>query len=267
MDPKTFYGRKEHTRLEHAVEDIISQEFNEDEDLEICILPPPVDELTDTEEFDDDISLNVDDIPVDIPGSVEISKPQVTCGVERTTDGIALQVKIGAGAKLELLEPPFEVTFENTGSKIEVDFAKVKNTSIFKAPIVKQTELLLSDPEHSQSDFSSDSEDLYQLESDQSSLSENMSNNCRQYELCENVINTFDEVFENVYEADYDKEFEEFFQERLEIDAMFLKLKLKVIAYCNDNPQSGSPPIYPNGLKLPPVNFPGKYEEKRLTPQ
>ncbi|KAK4872084.1 hypothetical protein RN001_016208 [Aquatica leii] len=73
MDPKTFYGRREYTRLEHAVEDIISQEFNEDEDLEICILPPPVDELTDLEEFDDDILLDVDDIPVDIPGSVEIS--------------------------------------------------------------------------------------------------------------------------------------------------------------------------------------------------
>ncbi|KAK4887204.1 hypothetical protein RN001_003475 [Aquatica leii] len=70
MDPKTFYGRREYTRLEHAVEDIISQEFNEDEDLEI--LPPPVDELTDSEEFDD-ILLDVDDTPVDIPGSVKFS--------------------------------------------------------------------------------------------------------------------------------------------------------------------------------------------------
>ncbi|KAK4873904.1 hypothetical protein RN001_013264 [Aquatica leii] len=41
---------------------------------EICILPPPVDELTDSEKFDDDILLDVDDIPVDIPGSVEISR-------------------------------------------------------------------------------------------------------------------------------------------------------------------------------------------------
>ncbi|KAK4882650.1 hypothetical protein RN001_005969 [Aquatica leii] len=98
-----------------------------------------------------------------------IDEPQVTCGVEGTTDGMALQVEPGAEAELELLELPFEVTFENTGSEIEVDFAKVLETMADKYSAIptsvffgKKKNICIAPANPTVSDVSdSDSEDEY----------------------------------------------------------------------------------------------------------
>ncbi|KAJ8909335.1 hypothetical protein NQ315_013451 [Exocentrus adspersus] len=64
----SFYGRKSFSRLQDAADCIETYEGGE---VDVIILPPEPDALTDEEEFDDE---NIDDnrVPVDVPGSVEV---------------------------------------------------------------------------------------------------------------------------------------------------------------------------------------------------
>ncbi|KAK4882529.1 hypothetical protein RN001_005848 [Aquatica leii] len=137
---------KEYERFIYADDDVVSiiSILSEDERVISTYSKEPKQELCKTVRLDVPCRKKIEQLPEKVIKSKEINengikdekKPQVTCGVKGTTDGMALQVEPGTGAELELLEPPFEVTFENTGSEIKIDFAKVNNTSTFEAPIV-----------------------------------------------------------------------------------------------------------------------------------
>lgn len=73
MDPKTFYGTKTFQKLEHALDEIGNEEYEHVESIDLCVLPPNLDELTDTEELDDDIMDDTNYIPKEIAGTIETS--------------------------------------------------------------------------------------------------------------------------------------------------------------------------------------------------
>lgn len=68
MSTSTFYGRKKVQNLSEAEEFVASCSSN---DIDVVIMPPAPDQLTDEEDVDDD---NVDstELPADIPGTLEI---------------------------------------------------------------------------------------------------------------------------------------------------------------------------------------------------
>lgn len=73
MDPKTFYGSKTFQKLEQALDEIENDEYEQLDSIDLCVLPPDLDELTDTEEFDDDIIEDPNYIPKETSGKIETS--------------------------------------------------------------------------------------------------------------------------------------------------------------------------------------------------
>ncbi|ESO04308.1 hypothetical protein HELRODRAFT_172664 [Helobdella robusta] len=73
MDPKSFYGTKTFQKLEEALEEIESDNFETVGSVDLCVLPPDLDELTDAEEIDDDNIIDPHYVPKDISGTIQIS--------------------------------------------------------------------------------------------------------------------------------------------------------------------------------------------------
>lgn len=55
--------------LEAIVEDL---DLNEENDIDICYIPPEVDDLTDEENIDEDVTGKLENLPVDLAGTFEI---------------------------------------------------------------------------------------------------------------------------------------------------------------------------------------------------
>lgn len=64
-----FYGRRSFKGLQEALDVLMAQ--NSDEETDLIIIPPDLDELTDNEEIDEE-TLHDESIPNDVPGEVEI---------------------------------------------------------------------------------------------------------------------------------------------------------------------------------------------------
>lgn len=122
MEKKVFMGSKEFKGLEEMVEYVLSEDL---EDVDVVIIPPDPDVLTDNEDIDDD-NIFGDLLPNDIPGSIEIFLEDTRKNKENLPHKRAKKIESISQGPIWVKQPPKYTSFESFGNGSQIRSEAVK---------------------------------------------------------------------------------------------------------------------------------------------